>query len=150
MGDGAVDGGDEDYSPLVGTWVYRKGTSQYTITKSNDGCLLFDQPLNSGKHLNSTLEPKDEWFQGVLHFVDDDRELGMIRLRYLADSAGVLSNSKKADSENWGEDIVAQPLTHDQEPVLDERRVQKPNRKEYERKKSNGKDKKERTKEKTK
>merc|ERR1711963_410760 len=98
-------GGQED--AYLGTWAYRGGSSRYTISKLTQGGLNFEQGLPSGKRLSVELQLRGKWFQGTLRYINEPRELGSIRLRYVAASGGILSNSKKSGAGAWGEDIVA-------------------------------------------
>eukprot|EP00444_Apocalathium_aciculiferum_P059055 CAMPEP_0183596108 /NCGR_PEP_ID=MMETSP0371-20130417/174558_1 /TAXON_ID=268820 /ORGANISM="Peridinium aciculiferum, Strain PAER-2" /LENGTH=664 /DNA_ID=CAMNT_0025807963 /DNA_START=60 /DNA_END=2050 /DNA_ORIENTATION=- len=93
---------------ILGSWQYAE-TSQYTISRTPQGTIRFDETHKSGRAVRGVMHVQGDWLQGELRFVDIDEAAGVMRLRP-QNARQVVSNFRGPGELEWGDVLPAYRL----------------------------------------
>mmetsp|Transcript_82492 Transcript_82492/g.163805 ORF Transcript_82492/g.163805 Transcript_82492/m.163805 type:complete len:1198 (+) Transcript_82492:211-3804(+) len=88
---------------LIGTWHYGDSGTNFQITMSDSGTLMYNEQFPSGRKVHGTMQLCDQWFQAALKFTDGG-ECGTVRLRFVNAHGSVVSSFKGSNEVDWGPD----------------------------------------------
>lgn len=95
----------DPHAIVYGTWVY--GSKEYKLSKSSDGLIHFDGPhARTGRVTGIFASEGLGWAVAELH-APDGEYVGSIRIRYVPEIDGCVSNFKTPTKTEWGKDIIA-------------------------------------------
>jgi hypothetical protein len=90
---------------LIGTWLYGDSGTNFQITMSDSGTLMYNEQFPSGRKVHGTMQLCDQWFQACLKFADGG-ECGMVRLRFVNAHGSVVSSFQAYNETDWGPETL--------------------------------------------
>jgi len=94
------------FGHMLGTWVYGSKATEYVLSETGDGQLMFQGPHSRVGTVSGICYGAGLWAQADLCAPEGDK-IGHIRLRHIAQADRMISNFKSLNREEWGKDIHA-------------------------------------------